>query len=228
MKKFLLTLSLLLSFGLSFSAVAQVDGVEAPNLEEPSFSEVEGLESIYDRTFSVDIETMLASPDADFAEMDMSAMMRTISIQGMQFDSEDNAEAYLDDMLEQMNTAMEENPEATEDVEVADLEGFDVDGVQITMDMPDLGIAATMNIFVDGNQVFQVMVMDSDQATASTLAEEVTQFVVDADSNDDDVTFNADGTSTGGVFERMPTADDEIVGDLTGVMDTEIFAGEVE
>lgn len=228
MKKFLLTLSLLLSFGLSFSAVAQVDGVEAPNLEEPSFSEVEGLESIYDRTFSVDIETMLASPDADFAEMDMSAMMRTISIQGMQFDSEDNAEAYFDDMLEQMNTAMEENPEATEDVEVADLEGFDVDGVQITMDMPDLGIAATMNVFVDGNQVFQVMAMDSDQATASTLAEEVTQFVVDADSNDDDVTFNADGTSTGGVFERMPTADDEIVGDLTGVMDTEIFAGEVE
>lgn len=227
MKKLLLTLSLLLSMGLSVSAVAaQTPGVEAPDFDDTEIgADIEGLQSIYDRTFSVDFEAMMASPDADLENLDMSAMMSMISIQGMTFDSDDNAQDYLDMMRDEVNAEMVES-EDTYDFEITDLEGFDVDGLTITMDMADLEIGATVHFFVDGNHVFQVMVMDSDLEATGSLASEVTQFILDADVENDEVIFNMDGTSTGGVFDRMPTADDEIVGDLTGVMDSEILVND--
>lgn len=231
MKKFLMTLSLLLTLGLSTAGVAaQTDGVQAPDLEgfEDAF-DVEGLESVYDRTFSVDFEAMMASPDSDAGEMDFSAMMNIISIQGITFDSEDNAEAYINDMLDQMDEAMEEQDAAAfEDMEVQDLEGFDVDGVRVDMSMPDLDIAASMIIFNDDNHVFQVMVMNADADVAKASADEVAQYVIDAEVQTEEVTFSDDGTSTGGVFDRMPTSEDELVGDLTTVLDSEIHVAGAE
>lgn len=232
MKRLLITLSLLLSLGLSASGVAaQTDGVEAPDLEALSADayDVEGLQSVYDRTFSVDIEAMMASPDFDIAEMDVSAMMNIISIQGITFDSEDNAKAYMDDMKSEMEAALEDeaNAEMLENVEISDMEGFDVDGLRVVTSMPEMEVEATMFIFVDGNHAFQVMAMNSDAEAANSSAEAVTQFVIDAEIETEEVTFSEDGTSTGGVFDRMPTGDDEVVGDLTGVMDMELHvAGE--
>lgn len=229
MKKLLITLSLLLTLSFASSGVAaQSDGVQAPDLEgmEASY-DIEGLQSIHDRTFSVDIEAMLASPDADFESLDMSVMMNMITIQGVAFDNDDNAKAYIEDMKAQMEQAVEEGDAATfEEMEISDLEGFDVDGLRVDMNMPDLEVAASMIVFNDGNHVFQIMVMNADVETAQTSAEDVTQFVLDAEVENEEVTFNDDGSSTGGVFDRMPTADDDVVGDLTGVMDSEIYVGD--
>lgn len=230
MKKLLITLSLLLTIGFATSGVAaQTDGVQAPDLEgmEAAY-DVEGLQSVYDRTFSVDFEAMMASPDADLESLDMSVLMNSISIQGMTFDSEDNAKNYIDDMKSEMEKAVEEgDAETFEGMEISELEGFDVDGIRVDMDMPDLEIAVSMIMFSDGNHVFQVMVMNADMETAQSHADEVAQFVIDAEIENEEITFSEDGTSTGGVFDRMPTSDDEIVGDLTSTMDTELHvAGE--
>lgn len=226
MKKLLITLSLLLTLGLSTAGVAaQTDGVEAPDLEELAANayDVEGLQSVYDRTFSVDYMAMMASPDADFESMDMSAMMKMISIQGMSFDNEDNAKAYIEDMRSEMEQAVEEgDTETFEGMEISDLDDFDVDGIRVDTNMPDLDIAASMIIFSDGNHAFMVMVMDADMETAQSSVNEVTQFVIDAEVENEEVTFNEDGTSTGGVFDRMPTSEDEVVGDLTTTMDMEL------
>lgn len=226
MKKLLMTLSLLLTLGLSASAVAaQTDGVEVPDLEEAAATayDVEGLQSVYDRTFTVDFETMMASPDEDPAGIDMSAMMNVISIQGITFDSDDNASAYIDQMKDELETSVADDPDAFSDTEISDLDGFDVEGIRVHMDMADLGIAASVIIFVDGNQVYQVMVMDSDIDVAQSKADDVTRFVLDAEVGNEEVSFDEDGTSTGGVFDRMPTGDDDIVGDLTSVLDSEII-----
>lgn len=225
MKKFLFTLSLLLTLGLSTAGVAaQTDGVEAPDLEGlEDVYDVEGLQSVYDRTFSVDFEAMMASPDADIESFDMSAMMQMVSVQGITFDNEDNANAYIEDMKSQMDEAMEQDEAGTfEDMEISDLDDFDVNGIRVDMNMPEMEIAATMVVFADGNHVFQIMAMDGDEEVANSTAEDITQFVLDAEVENEDVTFSEDGTSTGGVFDRMPTVDDGIVGDLDGVTDTEI------
>lgn len=232
MKRLLLTLSLLLSLGLSATGVAaQTDGVAAPDLGdiEGTYTDVEGLQSVYDRTFSMDIEAMLASPDTDFESLDMSEMMNMFTIQGMTFDNEDNAKAYLEEMKSEMEAAMEDEEamEMLEDMEITDLEGFDVDGIRVDTNMPDLEVAASMIVFNDGNHIFMIMSMNADLETAQSKADEVIQFVIDAEIENEEVTFSEDGTSTGGVYDRMPTAEDEIAGTLTGVMDMELFvAGE--
>lgn len=225
MKKMLATLALLLTFGLSFSAVAAQDGVEAPDVDGMEM-EVEGAEYAYGRTYSVDFEALMSTPDVDMASLDTSAMMRSISIQGVQFDSEDNANKYIEDSKASIDEAMngDEALEGMEDLTVSELEGFDKDGLLVTMGMPDLEAGMVMIVFVDGDQVYQITSIDGSVEDAQTKAEEVTQYVIDAEIENEEVTFNADGTSTGGVFDRMPAAGDEIVGDLTGVMDMEVLA----
>lgn len=224
-KKLFLIFSLVL--GMSTSAIAvgaqEVDGIQAPDIPEV---EIEGAEFGYSRSFSVDFMTLMEDPEYD--PEDMSAMMRSISIQGIQFDSEDNAQAYIDQNTEALEAAQQSGDETMEGIEASELEGYDVDGLIVTMDMPDIGIAMTMIVFVDGDQVFQITATDADVETSRTTAESVLEFVLDNEVQDEEVTFNEDGTSTGGVFDRMPTADHELVGDLTSVMDMELMPPSAE
>lgn len=220
MKRLFLVFSLLLSMAASTVAVsAQVDGVEAPDIPDV---EIEGAEVAYSRLYSVDFMALMEDPDVDL-EADMSAMMRSMSIQGIQFDNEDNAKAYVEDNIAAIDEAMESDPETMEGIEVSELEGFDVDGIVISMDMPDVGIAVSMVLFVDGDQVFQISATEANVETARATAESLVEYVLENDVQDEEVTFNEDGTSTGGVFDRMPAADHELVGDLTSVSDMELM-----
>lgn len=162
---------------------------------------------------------MMASPSADMAEMDSAAMMRIVSITGMTFDSDDNAKAYVEDMKSQIDDA-QESGEMPEGTEVKDLEDFDKDGFIATMSMEDLGVNSAILVFVDGDQVFMVVGIDADIESATTLVTDVAKYVADADVKDEEVSFNEDGTSTGGVFDRMPEAGSDLVGDLTSVTDS--------
>ena len=225
MKRLFLVFSLLLSMAASTVAVsAQVDGVEAPDIPE---TDIEGAQIAYSRMYSVDFMALMDDPDVDL-ETDMAAMMRSMSIQGIQFDSEDNAKAYVELSMDALDEAMESDPETMEGMEASELEGFDVDGIVVSMDMPDVGIAMTLILFVDGDQVFQISATDADVETSRATAESLVEYVLDNEVQTEEVTFNEDGTSTGGVFDRMPAADHELVGDLTSVTDMELMppAGE--
>lgn len=215
MKKRLLSLTLLLSLGLSFSGVAAQVGTQEAEVGMPA--DIEGLISAYDRTYTVDFEKMVASPSA---EMDTSAMMRMVSVQGMTFDTGDNAEKYLDEMTAQIEEAMNDESVELGDVEISDdLGDLDKDGLLITTSMEDYDSAIAVLVFVDGDQLFQVTAMDSDLDTATTAVNDVAKSIVDAETETDDVTFNEDGTSTGGVYDRMPVAGDDTVADLPMVTD---------
>ena len=218
MKKLILTLTLLLSLGFSLQGVA----AQTPDASTPVMGadmDIEGLESAYDRTYMVDFEAMMASPSADLDEMDMSAMMRVVSVQGMTFDSDDNAKKYLDDMKSQIEEA-QANGDEMADIEVSELESIDKDGLIITTYMEDLEMGTAAIIFVDGNQVFMIVAIDADLEASSALATDLATYVADAESETDDVNFSEDGTSTGGVFDRMPVAGDDLVSDLPTVTDT--------
>lgn len=226
MKKILLTITMLLTLALSAQGVAAQ--VEAPEIESVDYSEIDGLQSVYSRAYTVDFMAMMSSPDANLEEMDMAAMMRNISIQGYTFESEDQAKAFLDTTKEEAEGGLTEAEDLGE-VEMKDLEAVDKEGVTMTMvmDLEGESIAMTVHMFVDGNHLFMVISTDSDLDASNSKADAVAQYVVDAEVQNEEVTFSEDGTSTGGVFDRMPTSDDEIVGDLTSTMDTELHvAGE--
>lgn len=224
MKKFLVTIAMLLTLGLSFQGVAAQ--VEAPEVDGMEFSEIDGLQTVYGRTYSVDFMAMMSSPEANLEEMDTAAMMRSISIQGYTFENEDQAKDFVETMKEEAEGGISEAEEMGE-VEIKDLEAVDKDGMTMTMvmNMDDMNIAITMHIFADGNQVFMVSSTDTELEATGTSADAVAQYVVDAESESDEVAFNEDGTSTGGVFDRMPQVGDELVADLTA-MDIEAYTGE--
>lgn len=224
MKKILLTITMLLTLALSAQGVAAQ--VEAPEIESVDYSEIDGLQSVYSRAYTVDFMAMMSSPDANLEEMDMAAMMRNISIQGYTFESEDQAKAFLDTTKEEAEGGLTEAEDLGE-VEMKDLEAVDKEGVTMTMvmDLEGESIAMTVHMFVDGNHLFMVISTDSDLDASNSKADAVAQYVVDAEVQNEEVTFSEDGTSTGGVFDRMPEAGNELVADLT-VMDMELYTGQ--
>ena len=224
MKKILLTITMLLTLALSAQGVAAQ--VEAPEIESVDYSEIAGLQSAYSRAYTVDFMAMMSSPDANLEEMDMAAMMRNISIQGYTFESEDQAKAFLDTTKEEAEGGLTEAEDLGE-VEMKDLEAVDKEGVTMTMvmDLEGESIAMTVHMFVDGNHLFMVISTDADLDASNSKADAVAQYVVDAEVQNEEVTFSEDGTSTGGVFDRMPEAGHELVADLT-VMDMELYTGQ--
>lgn len=224
MKKILLTITMLLTLALSAQGVAAQ--VEAPEIESVDYSEIDGLQSVYSRAYTVDFMAMMSSPDANLEEMDMAAMMRNISIQGYTFESEDQAKAFLDTTKEEAEGGLTEAEDLGE-VEMKDLEAVDKEGVTMTMvmDLEGESIAMTVHMFVDGNHLFMVISTDSELDASNSKADAVAQYVVDAEVQNEEVTFSEDGTSTGGVFDRMPEAGHELVADLT-VMDMELYTGQ--
>jgi hypothetical protein len=124
-------------------------------------------------------------------------------------------------MRSQIDEAQEagEMPEGTE---LKDLEDFDKDGFIATLNMEDMDVYSAILVLVDGNQVFMIVAIDVDVESAEAKVTDIAKYVVDAEVENDEVTFSEDGTSTGGVFDRMPEAGHELVSDLPSVSDTEL------
>lgn len=216
MKRILLTLTLLLAFGAS--------GAAAQDL-----TEVAGLESSYGRIYS-DGSSNSSEAVAVSAEegstpssdgMEGEAEYKGVEIIGVTFDSEDSAKAFL----EEMRTGIDETAASADEsanAEVKDLE-IDSDGFFAVMHVENTGENAVA-LFVDGNTLFLVDVTHPDRDEATKITNDVVAYIVDAEAGDDEVTLNTDGTSTGGVFDRMPASGDDAVGGLEIVEDYDVLA----
>lgn len=218
MKKIFVTFALLLSLGMSLQGVAAQE--LAPSDAGVSLEDYEGLQSAYSRSYGPDIEALMASPSAE--GIDIAAMMKGVQIMAITFDSDDNAKKFMEDGKEELeNSLNDESMDFEVTVEDSDLGD---DGYTITMDMTaDVGIVMEMAMFRDDNVVFNVIVTDGDLETAKDTSEKASEYILDTDSESDEVTFNADGTSTGGVFDRMPKVDHESVAGMTIQADTDLL-----
>lgn len=218
-KKFLVVMAMLLTLGLSAQGVAAQLDDSADTL---SPEDISGLNGGYSRTYAPDMEALMASPSSD--GLDLSSVMRNITIQAYTFDSDDEAKDFYDLMMEQMESELAGELTDMGETEISDASEIDKDGVKITIDEGDLGVGTTMLIFVDGDTVFSVMVMDADVESATALSVDIANYIIDAEVEDENITFNEDGTSTGGVFDRMPASGDDAVGGLKADMDIDIIA----
>ena len=209
MKKLVVLMTSLLLMSLT------AHGTVAQDLES-----AEGLQSAYGRIYSSGSSTSVAA--ASTAESSSTPMEAEMSfsgfeIIGMTFDSDENAAAFLEDMRADIQESVDSSDDSQE-AEVKDLD-IDKDGFFAVMNVENTGINAVA-MFVDGNQVFDVT--DPDRETATARVNGLTEFVADAEAEGDEVSLNEDGTSTGGVFDRMPKANDDLVGDLQ-LEDYELF-----
>lgn len=224
MKKFLITITMLLTLGLSVQGVAAQ--VDAPEVTGTSFEDIEGLETGYGRAYTVDIQALMEDPDFDPEAMDPEEMSGNIGIQGFTFDSEDNAEAFVDDSRSQIEEGIDGDEMAGMEgmeISVGDLEDIDKDGFYTEMSMTgEYEMHSAVIVFVDGSTVFQISAMGATMEDSKAQAYDVANFVIDTEVENEDVTLNADGTSTGGVFDRMPAAGEEFLGELVPSMDMDL------
>lgn len=202
-RKFTLFLSLLLTLG--FAASATVSAQEAPPL--PEQADIEGLESGYARMFMPDFEAMMEAaqtPGADVSFDEDGIMMIMTSV--FTFDSADNAGNALDTF----GDGMAESLSGDDNIEKNDVDDLGDKAVSYTGEIEESGttMQSTVILIQDGSMVHMIMVSGGTADEGIDTATNIGQFMVDGEPGDDDVTLNDDGTSTGGVFDLMPTADD--------------------
>ena len=217
MKKLILAAVMLLLMATGISGVAAQD-------DEFSLENFEGLESGYARYYSSRGVSMTAAPSSaspatasaeeSTPEGEVDA---TVSVEIVTFDSEENAKAFLDGYRAESDRQLSEAPEG--EMEVADLEDIENDGFLAKVMPGAEGDSTAIFVFQDGDTIWSINVRAADIDSATTLGNEYLNFVLDQETEEDEVTFNADGTSTGGVFDRMPGEGDEIPGGLTVVED---------
>ncbi|MCO5216772.1 MAG: hypothetical protein M9950_11560 [Thermomicrobiales bacterium] len=222
-KTFTLVLALLLTLGLSVQSVAAQLDTDATELDP---KDVPGLIAGYSRTYAPDIEALMATPSADL--LDLSAYMRNVSIMTYVFESDDTASDFFDMMKDQMTDELSAPSPELGQAEMSEVTEIDRDAMQVTVDMGDLGVGLTILMFIDGDTVFAIMAMDTTVDDATAMAIDIANYLIDAEVQDDEVTFNEDGTSIGGVFDRMPASGDEIVGGLQVESDSDLFATAAE
>jgi hypothetical protein len=210
------------------SALAQ-DNAGTP--EEASvfddLTQLEGLERAVGRDWEVDYEAMMtgmSSPDADADAEDFAMPTGTMYVSAaiLQFDGDDNAEAAFDKARDEF-----ENQSMMEGIE---LEEIDVDGMSdntvalgATQEDDALGKTNTTVILTQEDEYIYLSIGVAVEDESEGTVVDIVNHMKDADAGDGDGEFHDDGTSEGGLWDKLPAADDEIVGEGLIASDTQIY-----
>lgn len=214
----LVSLVLTLGYATSAAAIAQ----DASDLEAPEF---EGLESGYARLFMPDYTAMFAAletPGADIPEIDEDGVLSVMTAI-LDFDSADNAQKSMD----MTGQAYAEEEESDEDIDLTteEVKGLGDKAIHYSGEVGLASQTMAFHILVikDGKQLVIIQIMGGDLEEGAGQVRDIADFMMDAKAGTDEVSFNEDGSSTGGVFDRMPSTDDaDLIGDLVPFMDVDL------
>lgn len=217
MKKMFSILAILLTFGLMANGTAVAQGSDSA-IAPSSMEDLEGFQSGYQRSFSPDTDAVDTSEG-----ISISDMMKGATIMVITFDSDDNAEKAMEDTV----NSVEEG--SGQEVDGMTMEFEDVDdiadgGVRVTsaMEMGEDSLYINVLAIRDGNTVWMVTGIDTDEEAASNLVNGIVDHILDQEIETEEVTLVEEGGSTGGVFDLMPATGDEAVGDLVNDSDMDL------
>lgn len=146
----------------------------------------------------------------------------TVQVVAEVIDTKEQAKSYLRDLREFVELGLEQELGGVDDLTVVDLESFPAEGFELTARHQLSYVYLHLITFIDENVVFTVFAMDINEERADELATETARFVHEADSGEAPIELREEGTSTGGVFDRMPGKNDAVlegyrsVEDMTG------------
>lgn len=202
---------------LAFSLVGGT-GVGAQDDIEDEFqpSDLEGIQYGVARSWSMDFDAMfaMATPGAD-EDFSMSGILFMAGMV-LEFDNDDNAKAGFDRISEEFSA---DSLMGTDDMT---FEEWDVDAGEqsisyfSTQEEEGVESEVVLSVVQDGSYVYIVSAAGSDvdmQDTATTLM----TTMIDNDGSGEGE-FNENGTSTGGLWDKLPASDDEVV---TGLIATD-------
>jgi hypothetical protein len=174
-------------------------------------SDLKGIEYGVSRTWSPDYEAMFAdtTPSAD---MEMPEGLLFVVGMVLEFDNDGNAEAGFEAFLDDFDTdELSTSDDAT--VEEWDIDlGNQSSSYYTTEDIEGVQSDVVISVVQDDNYLYVVSGAGSGvdmQAMGKTLIESM----IDTDGSGEGE-FNEDGTSSGGLWDKLPSADDDLVADL--------------
>lgn len=203
---------------LAFSLVGGT-GVGAQDDAEDAFQpgDLEGLEYGVSRFYVVDYAAMFAMSTPD-AEMTMPSGTQYIGGMVLEFDDSSNAEVGYDRVLEVIDEELLTDDQTVEefDVELGNASiGF------VSTDESDGVETQSIVIMVQEDNVVYLTSVASSGADMTDDATSFTEALIDNDGSGEGE-FHEDGTSTGGLWDKFPSSDDEMFTDLV-VTDEIVF-----
>lgn len=199
-------------------STSQVSAQTPEPLDDPYavFTELSGFESGVARSFSTsaDQATAIASPEAtptdDSAASGQVTRLTTIVLQ---FDTDANATAGMT----KIQTEIQGDSAATALI-VGDL--GDKKAAFALED--ETGTVTSSAIVVQAADQVIVVLTEGSDSNSATLATEIAKSIVETEAGTGEPQFSPDGTSTGGAWDRLPTADDSSLSDLPIVEDNDL------
>lgn len=205
------------------NAAAAQDAEDAE--DEFDFSQLEGIEQVVGRNYSMDFEALMsASPEA-IEDMAYPTGIVTAFAVVAKFDGDDNAEAGWESLREafgeQAATMM-----GTEDAEVTELEVDDLAdnaaGYASTVEEDGTTFNVAVLILRDGEYAY-VSVVSTGGDDATEPATDLAEAMIDADAGDGEGEANEDGVYSGGIWDKFPEEGAESVEGLIIATDEPIY-----
>lgn len=202
-RKLVALFALVLTLGMAVSPVAAQD-VNMDDLEEF------GLKSGYFR---------------GYMNTDTSADIMMIMVGGFEFEEADVANEHFEDFACGFaagfsgSEALECDALAEDGVGVSDVDNLGDKAMAFTGEAQ--GMNYEMLMIQDENHIFVVVGLGETVPEGSM--DELGKFMVEAEPVDTEVQFVDDGTSTGGFFDMLPTADDDVLAGFAPMIDMDIL-----
>lgn len=205
-------------------ALLMLAGATGSAMAQDSLDDFDGVEKVYARSFKADMASLMSADDPDAVPSGWFSLDTMI----LQFDSEEHAAAGGELLMSEEGLA-ESVDGAEADMQDVELD-LDLDYVARSFEQEQDGVTTNLlQVFAhDGEYLYAVVGVTFGDDPVD-VAESVISMLKDADTSDDDEAYNADGTSEGGLWAKLPAAEDvsaEVDG-LTSVTDV-IFFPEME
>lgn len=193
-------------------------------------SDLHGVQAAVSRTFTLDFAAMFSAegtptPVPAAGTVDLFALGGTI----LQFDNDGDAKSAYSTVLDEVSQQQDdEGTPADLTFETIDLGGdLGDERTGLRMTGEDTGGIAGGDIVAlvvrDGSIIYMVTgVANAGDPSDAVVA--FTKAVMDGKAGDGEATFNEDGTSTGGLWDKFPAVDNPVVAGLPSVMDIDLMA----
>ncbi len=181
--------------------------------DDDIFGDLDGIQKAYGRTFAAEGSGGASVPGTDVATEEASTGWMNLTAFVLEFDSEDNAKAASEKAIEASRAETEDEGIELEDVEL----DLDVDHVAKRATIDEDGFkSSVIQVFAQKDNYLYLVIGMTGGDDPVEVVTSVLDTMVNTDAADDDETFQEDGTSTGGLWAKLPVAED-ITSQLEGL-----------
>ena len=209
--------------GLSLIAPVAAQDNEADTLD---LEDVDGLQRLVARYYSVDFEALMASMSTPGADESGDLAGYQFALAGVfEFENDDKAESGFDVLYEELRAGLFEGEDseglAIEESEIDDF-GDEARAIDAIGGENDESFASR-GLFVRDSQYIYYVIGTAGTEAEMQIVNDIAQAMLDAEPGDGDETFAEEGTSTGGIWDLFPAAGHEALGSMVPSADEVIF-----